>query len=213
MTDSPEKKWRRRREARPTELTRAAFSLFAEQGFAKTRLEDVAARAGVSKATIYRYFDSKESLFQAVVQEAITPPFEQASLLIEAFDGKTADLLRTFFNIVKVGLDGPFPPMVKLVISESGNFPQLAELWVNLVIKRVFGVVGQIIERGVARGEFRAVDPRILTPLVGAPVFMVAMVRQTFGQTDFQLDATRVLDTHLDILLRGLTNDTEGAGN
>ncbi|HXS17487.1 MAG TPA: TetR/AcrR family transcriptional regulator [Polyangiaceae bacterium] len=210
MMELLEKKWRRRREARPGELTQAALGLFVDQGFAATRLEDVAARAGVSKATIYRYFENKEALFEAVVQEAIVPPFHQASLLIDAYEGNTEDLLRTFFNIVKAGLSGPIPPMIKLVISESGNFPQLAELWVELVAKRVFGIVGKIVERGVTSGEFRPVSSELIAPLVGAPVLMLAMVRQTFSRTSFALDAEAVLNTHLDMLLRGLKKTAEG---
>lgn len=211
MMKIEEKKWQRRRDARPTELTQAALGLFVEQGFAATRLEDVAARAGVSKATIYRYFENKEALFKAVVQESVVPPFAQASVLIDAYEGKTEELLRTFFNIAKTGLHGPIPSMIKLVISESGNFPQLAELWLDLVAKRVFGIVGKIVERGVQSGEFRPVSTDLIAPLVGAPVLMLAMVRQTFGHTSFQLDAAAVLDAHLDILLRGLKT-TEGEG-
>jgi AcrR family transcriptional regulator len=212
MMKMAEKKWQRRRDARPTELTQAALGLFVEQGFAATRLEDVAARAGVSKATIYRYFESKEALFKAVVQEAIVPPFAQASLLIDSYEGKTEDLLRTFLNIAKAGLLGPIPPMIKLVISESAHFPQLAELWLDLVAKRVFGIVGKIVEKGVERGEFRPVSTDLIAPLVGAPVLMLAMVLQTFGHTSFQLDAAAVLDAHLDMLLRGLKRTAEGDG-
>ena len=64
---------KRRKEARPTELTAAALALFVEKGFSATRLEDVASRAGVSKGTLYLYFDSKEALFKAVIQEGILP--------------------------------------------------------------------------------------------------------------------------------------------
>ena len=77
----------RRKEARPAELMAAALELFVEKGFAGTRLEDVAARAGVSKGTLYLYFDSKEALFKAVIQEGIVPILEEGAGLVEGFQG------------------------------------------------------------------------------------------------------------------------------
>jgi len=210
MPEVDEKKWRRRSDARPGELTAAAFTLFAEQGFAATRLEDVALRAGVSKATIYRYFENKEALFAAVINDAVAPRFAEAEILLDDFAGSSEDLLRTFFKIIRRGLAGPFPPMVKLVISESGNFPELAQLWVELVVKKVFGLVGKIIARGVKEGEFRPVDVPATVPLVAAPVFMLAVVKQTFAVTQLPMDEDAVLSAHLDFLLRGLRTEKNG---
>jgi len=208
--ESEDKKWRRRSQARPGELSAAAFQLFSEQGFAATRLEDVAARAGVSKGTIYRYFDNKEALFAQVVNDAISPRFAEADVLLSAFEGSTPDLLRTFFKVIRSGLDGPFPPMIKLVISESGNFPELAQMWSELVVKRIFGLVHRIITRGMERNEFREVNRALIAPLVGAPVLLLAMAKQTFKAEDMQLDADQILSLHIDMLLRGLRNQEEG---
>ncbi len=200
-----DKKWERRSEARPTELIEAALRLFAEQGFAATRLEDVASRAGVSKATIYRYFDNKEALFEAVVRHAVAPRFAQAELLLEAFEGSTADLLRTFFKVVKEALDGPFPPMAKLIITESGNFPELAKLWADLAMKRVLTLVASIVKRGVEHGEFRPVQPETIAPLVMAPVVLLGIWKQAFSpHTDWHLDMDELLDMHISLLVRGL---------
>ena len=63
-------RWERRKEARPAELLAAALELFVEKGYAGTRLDDVAQRAGVSKGTLYLYFENKEDLFKAVVRES-----------------------------------------------------------------------------------------------------------------------------------------------
>jgi len=204
MQDEGEKKWRRRRDARPGELTSAAFALFAEQGFAATRLEDVAARAGVSKATIYRYFENKDALFAAVIKEAISPRFAEAEVLVEAFQGSSADLLRTFFQIARGALGGPLPALLKMIVSESGTFPQLASLWAELALSRMMGLVRRIVERGIARGEFREVDLAVIAPLVGAPVLLLGIWKQTFSHTSLKLDPNQVLDQHVDLLLRGL---------
>lgn len=211
MQDEVDKKWRRRSDARPAELTAAAFALFAEQGFAATRLEDVAARAGVSKATIYRYFQNKDALFEAVVKEAISPRFAEAETLVEAFQGTTPDLLRTFFKVARGALAGPLPALLKMIVSESGTFPQLASLWVDLGVGRLMGLVRRIVERGVLRGEFRQVDLEAIAPLVGAPVFLLGIWRHTFSHTSLHLDPDRVLDLHVDILLRGLAKQPEEA--
>ncbi len=204
-----EKRWRRRSDARPAELTAAAFALFAEQGFAATRLEDVATRAGVSKATIYRYFDSKEALFEAVVKSAIAPRFAEATLLVDAFEGTSPDLLRTFFKIVRGVLAGPMPALLKMIVSESGTFPQLATLWADLVVSKVMGLVTRIIARGIERKEFRPVDLKVIGPIIVAPVFLLAIAKQTFSHTQMPFDRDRLLDQHIELLLCGLKRAPE----
>jgi AcrR family transcriptional regulator len=211
MQEEQEKRWRRRSDARPSELTAAAFALFAEQGFAATRLEDVATRAGVSKATIYRYFDSKDALFEAVVKSAIAPRFAEAEVLVDAFEGTSPDLLRTFFKVARGALAGPMPALLKMIVSESGTFPQLATLWADLVVSKMMGLVARIIARGIERREFRPVDLAVIGPIIAAPVVLLAVVKQTFSHTQMQFDGDRVLDQHLEILLRGLALDSESS--
>ncbi len=85
----------RRKESRPNELLEAALELFVERGFAATRLEDVASRAGVSKGTLYLYFESKEELFKAVVRSGILPVIENAESMVGQFRGNASELLRS----------------------------------------------------------------------------------------------------------------------
>lgn len=199
------KKWERRSDARPSELITAALRLFAERGFAATRLEDVAAAAGVSKATVYLYFENKERLFEAVVRAAVTPSLEQADALVDAFEGTTPNLLRTLVKVFEAALDGPFPSIAKLVIAESGNFPDLARLWANVALRRGFALMQRVIRRGVERGEFRPVDPEVMAPLIMAPVVVLGLWKESFGKhTDMQLDRAAMLAEHVETLLRGL---------
>lgn len=199
------KKWERRSEARPAELIAAALQCFAERGFAGTRLDDVAARAGVSKASIYLYFESKEKLFEAVVRAAVTPSLDRACALVEAFEGSTPDLVRMLLFVFETALNGPFPAMAKLVVSESGNFPELARLWADVVLRRGMALVRRVIDRGVAREEFRSVDAEAAMPLVMAPVVLLAIWKHSFGQhTDIKLDPHAILVEHTETLLRGL---------
>src|SRR5262245_33517236 len=93
-TSPPRPRWERRKEARPAELLSAALDLFVEKGYAGTRLDDVAARAGVSKGTLYLYFQNKEELFKAVVRENIVTALVETAQEMRDFDGPTAELLR-----------------------------------------------------------------------------------------------------------------------
>lgn len=211
MPNLARKKWERRSDARPAELVAAALRCFAERGFAATRLEDVAASAGVSKATVYLYFENKEQLFEAVVRTAVTPTLDHADAVVAAYEGATPELVRTLLGIAGAALDSQFPAIVKLVISESGNFPELARLWADVVLRRGFALVRRIVERGIERGEFRAVDPATTAQLIMAPVIMLAIWKHSFGEhTDMQLDRKAVLAEHAETILRGLAAPTSG---
>jgi AcrR family transcriptional regulator len=205
------KRWERRKEARPAEIVAAALQLFSNRGFAATRLEDVATVAGVSKGTVYLYFESKEQLFEAVVREAIAPNIARAEALVDAFQGPTPDLLRALFAFVGEVLETPLTGVMKLIISESGNFPQLARMYADLVLRRAFALMRRILERGVARGEFRPLDPDATVPLVVAPVLLLGLWKHSFGaHTDLTLDRRKVLEAHCENLLRGLAADPGG---
>ena len=140
----------RRKEARPAELMAAALELFVEKGFAGTRLDDVAARAGVSKGTLYLYFDSKEALFKAVIQEGIVPILEEGAGLVDSFEGSAGELLRLLINewwqrIGNTHLGG----VPKLMISEARNFPELAVYYHDAVIMRGRDLMRRTLQRGI----------------------------------------------------------------
>jgi AcrR family transcriptional regulator len=196
----------RRKEARPAELTAAALELFVEKGFAATRLEDVAACAGVSKGTLYLYFDSKEALFKAVIQEGIVPVLEQGADLIDSFQGSSAELLHTLIREWwrRVGAThlGGVP---KLMISEARNFPELATYYHDTVITRGRELLRRILMRGIAAGEFRAVDVETAIDVIFAPVLMLLIWRYSLGACGCGgHDPEVYLDTHLDLALHGL---------
>jgi AcrR family transcriptional regulator len=199
------KRWERRKEARPAEIVAAALQLFADRGFAATRLEDVATVAGVSKGTVYLYFEGKEQLFEAVVREAIAPNIDRMQALVDSFEGPTPELLRSLFDFVALALETPLTGVMKLLVAESGNFPQLARLYADLVLRRVFALIRRILERGIARGEFRPLDLETAVPLVLAPVLLLGMWKHSFGaHTDLVFDRRAVLEAHRESLLRAL---------
>ncbi len=203
------RRWTRRKEARPAELISAALDLFVERGFSATRLEDVAARAGVSKGTLYVYFPSKEELFKAVVRGGIVPAIERAEKLLDEHRGSADSLIRDMVKSwwVSVGSTrlGGIP---KLMIAESRNFPELTQFYFREVISRVHRLVAAAVQRGIDSGEFRPVDVEYVKRLVIAPLWLLTVWRFSFDYCEsIQLDPSTYLDSHLDLILRGLKND------
>jgi AcrR family transcriptional regulator len=197
---------RRRKEARPAELTAAALDLFVDKGYAATRLEDVAARAGVSKGTLYLYFDSKEALFKAVVREGLLPALDEGENLVAGFTGPSDALLREvgggMWRLIGSQRIGGIP---KLVFAEAQNFPEIAHFYHQEVILRGTTMIRRVVERGIARGEFRPLDVNAVIHLVIAPVLMRMIWRHSLdccavaGVSDESYFAE-----YFEIMLRGL---------
>src|SRR2546430_5624426 len=118
----PGPRWRRRKDARPEEIIRAALEVFADRGFAATKLEEVARRAGVTKGTIYLYFANKESLFKAIIRETLVPVIAQGEALAQSFTGSARDLFERLERGYsrRVGED-PASSMPRLLITEPRN--------------------------------------------------------------------------------------------
>lgn len=208
MTGEPTQppKWRRRKEARPQEIVDAALDVFVERGFAAARLEEIAARAGISKGTLYLYFPNKEELFKAVVRSAIVPNIERAERLLHDFPGSSMEMLaRLLEGIAMRVMASRAGGIPKLMIAEAGNFPDLARFYLDEVIGRGFRLVGAVLERGIARGDFRPVDVPHTVRLVIAPLLLIALWRASFEPVEGRpLDVPGLVREHLDHLRRAL---------
>jgi AcrR family transcriptional regulator len=159
---------RRNAEARPGEIVQAALEVFAERGFAGARIDDIAARAGVSKGAVYLYFQTKDELFRAVVGQAVTPNIEQVKAAAEAFDGPFAALAPMLLQrVAMVVSTSRLPAVVKMVIGESSTFPDLARVWHEQVISQAIGLITGLI----AYGE-------VFAPLGAVPIDLPALARQ-----------------------------------
>lgn len=208
MPVPPEAKprWERRKDARPQELLAAALAQFVERGFAATRLEDVARRAGVSKGTLYLYFENKEELFKAVVREHIVHAIGAAEQTVAEFEGHSAELLRAILmrwwdQIGATELAG----ITKLMMAEANNFPDLAQFYNEEVIARGNRLISSVLVRGVARGEFRPLDPDVMTPVLTAPVLMLMMWTHSFLPCDMPaLDPQAYMEAFIGMALGGL---------
>jgi AcrR family transcriptional regulator len=204
-----EPRWARRKHARPEEITAAALELFVERGYAGTRLEDVAASAGISKGTLYLYFANKEELFKAVVREGLVSPIAEMRGLVDHFEGSTLELLRMmlfgWWERIGASRIGGIP---KLVISEAGNFPELARFYLAEVVEPAQAATIAIVERGIARGEFRAVNADMVARLMAAPMLGLLMWRNALEPfSKAKLDPVAYLETHLDMLRHALTRN------
>ncbi len=197
---------KRRKEARPSELLAAALDLFVEKGFAATRLEDVAARAGVSKGTLYLYYENKEALFKAVIQEGIIPVIVENEAIAAQHSGSSFDLmeklLANWWN--KIGQTA-FAGIPKLMVAEARNFPELGRYYVENVINRGRALVGSALQRGMASGEFRTMEVETTIDVVIAPILMLLIWRHSMSccagnDSNPQL----YLQIHMDILRQGL---------
>ncbi len=196
---------RRRKDARPSELTAAALDLFVEKGFAATRLDDVATRAGVSKGTLYLYFDSKEALFKAVVEEGIVPTLAAAEQRLAEHSGSSVELLRSLLfgwwqQIGGTRLAG----VPKLIVAESRNFPEIAQYYHDKVIVRGRALLRVALQRGIASGEFRPLNVETAIDVIIAPVLMLAIWRCSLCFCGQQSDPEIYLETYFDLLVHGL---------
>jgi AcrR family transcriptional regulator len=199
-------KWRRRSEARPGEIIEAALTVFAEKGFAAARLDDIAARAGVSKGALYLYFETKQDLFRAVVRETVAPNLAA----VEAFAGQGGlafgDLVRLIFaRIADVVAEGRLGPVAKMVIGESRNFPELAKVWHEDVVSRMLNAISGAVAAAQARGEVRAGDPRFHVFTLAGPLLMGVLWREVFVPIGAEpIDLKALLAQHAEVVLKGM---------
>ncbi len=172
----------RRKEARPGELLDAALDLFVEKGFAATHAEEVAKRAGVSKGTLFLYFQTKEDLFKAVVRANISGRFQEWSDELGRYEGSTPALLRHFVTAwwERVGATRA-SGITKLMMSEARNFPELAAFYQREVVEPGQDLVRRILQRGIDRGEFRPMDTNQTVYCVLAPMIFLMIWKHSVG--------------------------------
>jgi AcrR family transcriptional regulator len=205
-------RWRRRKQARPGEILGAALACFAERGFAATRLDDVARRAGITKGTLYLYFTNKDELFQAVVRQALVPNIERGEALLEGADAPAATLLERLLRGWAELARSPAGALPKIVIAESGNFPDLARFYRKEVVDRGVALLQGVLRLGIARGEFCDVDIENTVHCLYAPLLLAMLWRHSFARLDpGGYDPDTLCDAHLRLLSNGLLVRTGAA--
>ena len=207
-TRRPKPRWQRRKDARPEEIISAALEVFADRGFAATTLEDIARKAGVTKGTIYLYFENKEALFKALIRGTIVPVIAKGEAIAQAFTGSARDLfeklVREYWRLVGETSLSSIP---RLMIAEAGNFPQLARFYYQEVITRGHRLMAGVLQRGIKAGEFKQVDLAVATKLAMAPLMHAVVARKAFAHCMPEgFDVPTYLDTHIELFLHGISN-------
>ncbi len=200
---------RRRKEARPHELLEAAMSLFVERGFSATRSEEVAARAGVSKGTLYLYFPSKADLFKAVIRTHLTAPIAEAQAYADQYSGPSDELLRTLILKIwdRVGKTAA-GSICKIIMAEARNFPEVAQFYLSEVIEPTHRLLSGALRRGIARGEFRELPVDLAIPALIAPALFLAMHQHSVGAcaicAELPANDDEAIRIQIDLVLNGL---------
>ncbi len=198
----------RRKEARPGELLNAAMDLFVEKGFAATRAEEVAVRAGVSKGTLFLYFQSKEELFKAVVRENISGVFPKWNAEFEAFQGSSAEMLhyamqQWWEHLGATRASG----ITKLVMAEAHNFPEITAFFQQEVMLPGHTLIRRILQRGIDAGEFRPMNLDYAIYAVLAPMVFLNMSCHSEGlcqSPGFTLVPEDYISSQADIIVHGM---------
>ncbi|EEW24184.1 TetR/AcrR family transcriptional regulator [Rhodobacter ferrooxidans] len=201
-----EPKFRRRAGARPDEVLDAALHLFTEAGFERTTVEQIAHRAGLSKAAVYLYFPSKKALLAGLVRRAVVPLADRALAQITSYQGDPRPVLRAVMTQIATNLTDPSVLAVpKLVLREAVTAPEIAQMYREEMLDRVLPALTALIAQGVAGGHIRAVDPSLtLRSLIG-PVFLHILLAEVFGiLTGGELAMQALIDNHLTLLFAGL---------
>ena len=193
-------RYQRRKEDRPQEITEAAFDAFAEKGFAATKVEEVARRAGVSKGLLYLYFKTKEELFKAVIRGVVTPRVDELTRTLDSSELSAEAFIRgPLLTFMKRLPGSPASVVIRLMISEAPKHPDLVDYYWDNVASRGLGALRQLLERGVANGEFRKSAVNELPQLFVAPVMMSIVWGIVFA--DRSLDTDKLIETHVDMIL------------
>ena len=201
---SPRPPRRRRKAERAGEIVAAGLDHFAEHGYANTRLEDVARRAGIAKSTVYLYFENKEALFRATVEAHVTRTFQDMDELMASWQGDASALLRAVLERAYEGLvRSDNLALLRIIIAEGERFPELRRAFYDAEMASGKRVIRAILERGAASGEFASGAALEFPRLVVAPVFTAAVWRMTFEALE-PVDAPRWIDAHVALLMDGL---------
>lgn len=207
-------RWRRRPDARPDEILRAALQVFGERGLARSRLEDVARKAGVSKGTLYLYFDSKDALFREVVRATKGSLLAESEAWLDAHQGSAREALVHFIRGMWGHMaDTSQASVSRLVQSEIRNFPELARFYFNEITLRARRLLERVLARGVATGEFRPEQARFAARAVPALALMMSGIQCMFSSYDPEPLTPEVMAEHaVDLLLFGVLSRADAPG-
>lgn len=185
-------------EARRQAILSAALDVFSRHGFATARLDDVAAKAGIAKGTLYLYFKSKEALFEELIRSRVTPLFDN----LERIGGTAppAELIARFFELFRTEVLGTERKLLlQLLISEGAHFPAIAEFYHREVVSRGLHLMRGAIRRAGPDSGLPVDVLERFPQLIVAPLILSIVWDRLFGRID-PLDVEGLLAAHTRIL-------------
>ena len=183
--------------------------MFAEKGFAAAKLDEIAKRAGVSKGTLYLYFQDKADLFRAVIRDTVAPRVAAVREMADQLELPFAQIVPMFLsNFAEMTTRLPVGAVAKIVIGESRNFPDLAKIWHDQVASGALSALESLIRRAQERGEVRPGDARLVAFSLMGPMLMGVLWRETLQPAGGEpLDLAALARQHGETLLSGLLTD------
>lgn len=196
-----EPRFQRRKEDRPAEITEAALEAFAEKGYAATKVDDVAKRAGVSKGLLYLYFKTKEDLFKAVIKSFVSPRIDALISNIEDTELSAEAFIRgPFLAFAKSIPKSPVRVLIRLMIAEGPKHPDLVRWYWENVVSRAIEALRSLIRKGIDNGEFRESALLEFPQLLVSPVFFATVFSLVFKKQT-TLDTDRFIEAHVSMVL------------
>ncbi|MGX5805391.1 TetR/AcrR family transcriptional regulator [Bradyrhizobium sp. Arg314] len=204
--EKPGKKTSRaeRKARRPQEILEAAFEEFTGKGYAATRVEDVAARLGVTKGTIYLYFPTKDELFEAMTRH-MSAPFSDLRASVATLEGPCSERLKALFRLAyeKVVNDRRMRELLRLSLAEGARFPHIVDRHHDEFIAPLEDAVGALIRQGVSSGEFHQTAAASAPGVVISPILHASFLRLMYADRR-PFDEAAFIEAHIDLVLKGL---------
>ncbi|KIT17325.1 Fatty acid metabolism regulator protein [Jannaschia aquimarina] len=199
-----DKRVKRRKEARPAEILDAALAEFEEHGFAKATPAGIARRAGIGRATIYLYFDGKDAVFEALLRQRLIAPLEEIGADMPTADESAERMLRRVFGIFYEEVVGSRTAvLMRILIAEGHRFPSIVELYHRQITETGYGLLRRIVDRGIARGEFRPDIAELDLRVLVGPAMMTVLWQIVFGALD-PIDPKRMMADHIKLVMDGI---------
>ena len=210
-------RWTRRKEARPSEIREAALELFVQQGFARTRVEEIAQRAGVTAGAIYRYFPNKEAILDSLIRDSLLADLDAMSERMRQRTGKVGDMIAdALWSWWQVIGGGKLSGLAKLMVAEGDNFPALRDFYFEQAIEERCGrLIDYLVRKGIAQGEFRVADVDYTVKIIRSSLLMSQIWKHSFAACEPQpLDMRRFFEAYAQLLIAGLNqNPLTGASS
>ena len=195
-----EPRYRRRKEDRPGEITEAAFQAFADKGYAGTKVEEVAKRAGVSKGLLYLYFKTKEELFKAVVRSVVVRRVEALIDTVAHTELSSEEFLRgPMLKFLQSIPGSPVAVVIRLLLAEGARHPDLVDFYFENVVDKGMNAITHFVQRGVRNGEFRPSAVSDMPQLFFAPMMMSMIWKLLFAKRE--LDTDQLMETQIDMII------------